>query len=97
MINSITKDAYTNMEQVNSFMSPFPTTTSVTVEIQGIAGISISDGFFVDKIPFVFEKHGVFQVTEISDAITPAGWRTKIRGYFKMLWYEGNGNTTARF
>ena len=92
MINNITRDGYSKSTSPNQFVSPFPTTTSITVEIQGLSGISISDGFFVDKIPFLFEKHGVFQVTEIIDTVSPTtGWRTKIKGYFKMLWYDGNG------
>jgi murein DD-endopeptidase MepM/ murein hydrolase activator NlpD len=97
MINKITKDGYSNSTTPNQFVAPFPTTTSITVEIQGLAGISISDGFFVDKIPFLFEKHGVFQVTEVIDIVTPNGWRTKIKGYFKMLWYDGNGRSNKVF
>lgn len=91
MVNNITKDGYTSNKTPNQFVSPFPTTTSVSVEIQGIAGISIGDGFFVDKIPFMFEKHGVFQVTETVDSVTERGWRTTVKGYFKMLWYDGKG------
>jgi murein DD-endopeptidase MepM/ murein hydrolase activator NlpD len=91
MINRITITGYADTTKPNSFVSPYPTTTSTTVEIMGIAGISVSDGFFVDKIPFTFEKHGVFQVTEVTDDITVKGWRTKVRGYFKMLWYDGQG------
>jgi murein DD-endopeptidase MepM/ murein hydrolase activator NlpD len=91
MVNHITKDGYVASQLPNQFVSPFPTTTSIAVEIQGIAGISIGDGFFVDKIPFMFQKHGVFQVTEVIDNVSERGWRTTIRGYFKMLWYDGKG------
>lgn len=90
MINSITKSGYANPSLPNQFVAPYPTTTKITVEIQGISGISVSDGFFVDKIPFLFERHGVFQVTETIDSITNKGWRTGVSGYFKMLWYDGN-------
>jgi murein DD-endopeptidase MepM/ murein hydrolase activator NlpD len=93
MVNNITKDGYITTRTPNQFVSPFPTTTSVSVEIQGIAGISIGDGFFVDKIPFMFQKHGVFQVTETVDSVTERGWRTTIKGYFKMLWYDGKGES----
>jgi murein DD-endopeptidase MepM/ murein hydrolase activator NlpD len=92
MINRITASGYNDTKKPNSFVAPYPTTTSVAVEIMGIAGISISDGFFVDRIPLTFEKHGVFQVTEVSDEVTTRGWRTKIRGYFKMMWYDANGS-----
>lgn len=94
MRNRIAADGYKteNANIPNSFVAPYPTTTSVTVEIMGIAGISVSDGFFVDRIPATFEKHGVFQVTDVSDEITPKGWRTKVHGYFKMLWYSADGS-----
>lgn len=75
----------------NSFVAPFPTTTSIQFSILGIAGMSISDGFYVDKLPFLFEKHGCFQITEVSDAINPNGWVTTVRGYFKLLWIDGRG------
>lgn len=97
MISRITLDGYNNVIKPNNFVSPWPTTTSVVVEIMGIAGISVSDGFFVDRIPFTFEQHGVFQVVEVTDEVSPTGWRTKVRGYFKMLWYDANGQSTAIF
>lgn len=91
MIATITRDGYANLNKPNSFVTPYPTTTSVSVEIQGIAGISISDGFYLDKIPFTFEKYGIFQVVETEDQITVSkGWRTIVKGYFKLLWYDGN-------
>lgn len=91
--NKITQDGYENIKsnKPNAFISPFPTKTSVELKIQGIAGISISDGFMVDKLPFIFANYGVFQVTEISDSITHSGWYTTIRGYFKLLWTDGRG------
>lgn len=92
--NKITTDGYTNITNkklVNAFISPFPTKTSVELQVPGITGISISDGFMVDKLPFIFANYGVFQVTEITDSVTDKGWFTTIRGYFKMLWPDGRG------
>jgi murein DD-endopeptidase MepM/ murein hydrolase activator NlpD len=93
--NKITQDGYKNLSNktVNAFISPFPTKTSVEVKIPGITGISISDGFMVDKLPFIFANYGVFQVTEITDSVTDKGWYTTVRGYFKMLWPDGKGGT----
>lgn len=91
MINLITRDGYLRHPTPNSFVAPFPTTTSVEVELQGISGISVSDGFVVDRLPFIFERYGVFQVTEMTDVITGQGWKTKVRGYFKLIWLNGNG------
>jgi hypothetical protein len=91
MVNLITKDGYLKHPVPNSFVAPFPTTTAVEVELQGISGISVSDAFLVDRLPFIFERYGVFQVTEISDTILERGWITKIRGYFKLIWLNGDG------
>lgn len=91
MINLITRDGYAKHPIPNSFVAPFPTTTSVEVQLQGISGISVSDAFIVDRLPFIFERYGVFQVTEISDTIIERGWTTRIRGYFKLIWLNGDG------
>lgn len=91
MINLITKDGYIKHPTPNSFVAPFPTTTSVEVQLQGISGISVSDAFLVDRLPFIFERYGVFQVTEISDTIVERGWTTRVRGYFKLIWLNGDG------
>lgn len=91
--NKITQDGYANLSNrtVNAFISPFPTKTSVEIKVPGITGISISDGFMVDKLPFIFANYGVFQVTELTDSITDKGWYTTVRGYFKMIWPDGKG------
>ena len=91
--NEITHDGYQKIgtKTVNGFVYPFPTKTSVDLKIQGLAGVSISDGFMVDKLPFIFSQYGVFQVTEVRDSITERGWYTNVKGYFKMLWPEGEG------
>lgn len=84
MKNLMTKNGYDNYPKPNGFIVGFPTTTSVTIELPGMAGVSISDCFIVDRLPFVFEKYGVFQVTEIKENISTNGWLTTIRGYFKL-------------
>lgn len=93
MVNLITRDGYVKHPIPNSFVAPFPTTTAVEVELQGISGLSISDGFLVDRLPFIFERYGVFQVTEVNDYVTGNGWKTKVRGYFKLIWLNGDGPT----
>lgn len=88
----ITKDGYDNHpKRPNSFVAPIPTTTAVTLTILGLSGISITDGFYVDKLPFIFEQYGVFQVTQLTEKITDRGWLTTIRGYFRMLTLDATG------
>lgn len=91
MVNVITRSGYSSYPTPNSFVAPFPTSTAVEVQLQGISGISISDAFLVDRLPFIFERYGVFQVTEMTDSVNERGWTTKLRGYFKMIWLHGDG------
>jgi hypothetical protein len=92
MRNQITQHGYKDYpSKPNAYVCPFPTTTNVTIKIQGISGISVSDGFYVDRLPYVFDKYGCFQVVEIFDTVTPQGWFTEIRGYFKLLFLNGEG------
>lgn len=93
MIARITKQGPDDYDgnKPNSYFAPYPTTSNISVEILGISGLSVTDGFLVDKLPFIFEKYGCFQITEINDSLTTAGWTTKISGYFKLLWMNGDG------
>lgn len=92
MTARIVSDGYNKYPKPNGHVVAFPTTTTVTVTVQGTSGLSVSDGFFVDKLPFVFERYGVFQIVEISESITNKGWITKVRGIFKLLWLDGDGS-----
>jgi uncharacterized protein YcbK (DUF882 family) len=88
MTSLITKRGYANEKLPNGHVIGFPTTTSITVTLPGIAGISVSDAFMVDRIPFVFEQYGVFQTVEIAEDVSVNGWFTKIRGIFKLIRLE---------
>jgi soluble lytic murein transglycosylase-like protein len=92
MTGRITRNGHINYPRFpNSFVCPFPTTTSITLELVGIGGISVSDGFFVDKLPYIFEQYGCFQVTSVDEVVSPEGWTTRISGYFKLVWMNGEG------
>jgi soluble lytic murein transglycosylase-like protein/peptide methionine sulfoxide reductase MsrA len=97
MINKITFHGYKNHPVPNAFVAPFPTSTTVGITTMGISGPSVSDGFFVDKLPFIFERHGCFQITEVTDILTAQGWRTKVVGIFKLLWLNGDGPKPAPY
>jgi hypothetical protein len=89
MVAKITRDGMNNPNSPNGFILGFPTTTAITVNLLGLAGISISDVFLCDKLPYIFEQYGAFQVLEVTEKITNRGWFTDIRGYFKLIWIEG--------
>ena len=92
MLASITQDGYTNHPQEpNSFVAPFPTETTITLTMLGISGLSIADGFYVDKLPFIFEEYGCFQATQINEHVSSMGWVTSIRGVFRLLNLEAKG------
>jgi hypothetical protein len=90
MMNRIAKSGYDNHARwSNGYVTGFPTTTATTVKLAGMSGFTISDMFHVERLPYVFRQYGAFQVTEIKEEITVAGWFTNLRGYFKMIWLEG--------
>jgi hypothetical protein len=89
MRREILKDGMSLTPPQNNFIAPFPTTAKIELVIPGISGFSISDSFLVDKLPFIYEEYGCFQITQITDNITPEGWYTRLRAIFKLLWFEG--------
>lgn len=92
MISEITKDGYLSYpERSNSFVVPFPTTTKVRLKLPGISGFSVSDAFLVERLPFIFEMYGCFQVVEFKDVITDSGWYTEVTGIFRLIWLNGEG------
>jgi hypothetical protein len=86
MKNIITRDGYQSYPNPNAFVWNFPTSTKVGLTIQGISGISFSDIFVVDKLPFIYERHGVFHTQRIVESVTEKGWVTKVEGIYKMIW-----------
>lgn len=91
MIRDIIRHGVENHEKgmYNGFVAPFPTTAKIELGISGIAGISIFDGFIVDKLPFIYEKYGIFHITQMRETITPKeGWRTHINGIFRFLYFD---------
>lgn len=93
MIRNITLDGLFRLNNSesptpNAFVAPFPTTVTIEVVIKGISGMSLMDGFIVDKLPYIYEKYGVFQITQIKDMIDSNGWRTSITGIFRFLTFN---------
>ena len=92
MIRDITLHGIQNHEQntSNSFVAPFPTTAKVEIEFMGIAGISIFDGFIVDKLPYIYERYGIFHITQIKESIDETGWKTTLTGIYRFLYFNAN-------
>jgi hypothetical protein len=100
MIQNITKDGFDKLSPnnplVNKFVAPFPTKTKIELKLAGISGISVSDSFFVDRLPFLFKVFGCFQIVEIVDSIGDDGWFTTLHAYFKFLWPMGRSAASAK-
>ncbi len=78
---------HTNKE--NPYIAPVPTEISLSLKIQGMAGIHYFDGFLVDKIPSVFERFGIFYVVRMVNEISvETGWTTDIEGQYYFLTTE---------
>lgn len=77
----------------NNFIAPFPTTVSIQLQIQGISGVSYFDGFLVDKLPYIYENYGLFQLLGILDTIdTKNGWLTQLTGKYRFMYFDGSLN-----
>jgi hypothetical protein len=63
---------YTNMQN-----SPMPG-VKVEFSILGIAGFATFQVFTVKNLPTPYDKHTVFQITEVKHSITSDGWITRI-------------------
>ena len=91
LIRRLIKEGLNRNPPSNNFVAPFPTSAAVEMNLLGLAGYSVSDAFLVDKLPFIYEDYGCFQITEIVETVAPEGWITKLRGYFKLMWLDGGG------
>lgn len=95
MRNQITADGLNQSPPQNNFIAPFPTSARVSITTQGISGISIGDAFTVDKLPYIYDYYGVFQIVKCEDSISPSGWLTTIEGIYRLVWLDGSGPKNA--
>jgi hypothetical protein len=97
MISRLVRYGLSKTPPQNNCVAPFPTTATIEITILGLSGISISDAFTVDKLPFIFDDYGVFQITAVTEQLdTTAGWTSKLRGIFRMMWFDGRGQEATR-
>ena len=94
MIAAIAEDGRRNPKTVNNYVSPIPTEINMSMTMQGITGLSFYDTFLVDKLPRIYEDHGVFLINEIQHSITPSGWTTTIGGLFFFVNLTGEGQAS---
>jgi hypothetical protein len=68
-------------EREKSTLTPI----DVSLTIDGLSGLSCGEYFHIDGVPEMYNKIGVFQITNISHTITnEGGWDTKIEAGFRI-------------
>jgi hypothetical protein len=67
-------------EQNKNTLTPI----DVTITIDGISGFSCGEYFNIDGIPEVYNKIGVFQITNTKHNITNDGWTTTLEASFRI-------------
>ena len=67
-------------EQNKNTLTPI----DVTIVIDGISGFSCGEYFNIDGVPEVYNKIGVFQITNTKHNITNEGWTTTLEASFRI-------------
>jgi hypothetical protein len=75
-------------EKSRSVVSPI----SVSITIDGFSGLTCGEYFEVDGIPELYNKIGVFQITNIKHNVSKDGWTTTIEADHRILDKNPNPN-----
>lgn len=92
MITKIVIDGRKNPNQINNFIAPIPTAIDLNITLQGITGMAFWDTFLIDKLPKIYQEHGVFLVNGIQhDVNVDKGWTTNLSGLYYFVKPLGGG------
>jgi hypothetical protein len=56
----------------------------ISLAIDGIAGLSCGEYFKIDGIPEIYNKNGIFQITNVKQGIDESGWKTTIEAGYRI-------------
>mgnify|MGYP000565782388 FL=1 len=56
----------------------------ITFAIDGMAGLSCGEYFQIDGIPEIYNKNGIFQITNVKQGIDDSGWKTTIEAGYRV-------------
>jgi len=56
----------------------------ITIGIDGLAGLSCGEFFYIDGVPEIYNKNGYFQITNVKHGISDAGWKTTIEAGYRI-------------
>jgi hypothetical protein len=57
----------------------------ITLEIDGLAGLSCGEYFNVDGVPEIYNQTGVFQIQNTKHQIDSEGWKTTIEAGYRII------------
>jgi hypothetical protein len=56
----------------------------ISLAIDGMAGLSCGEYFQIDGIPEIYNKNGIFQITNVKQGIDDSGWKTTIEAGYRV-------------
>jgi hypothetical protein len=56
----------------------------ISFAIDGMAGLSCGEYFQIDGIPEIYNKNGIFQITNVKQGIDENGWKTTIEAGYRV-------------
>jgi hypothetical protein len=56
----------------------------ISLSIDGMAGLSCGEYFQIDGIPEIYNKNGIFQITNVKQGIDESGWKTTIEAGYRV-------------
>ena len=82
---------YRDNEFIRKVLKPTDVTTKsvltpieVNLTIDGVSGLSSGEYFHIDGIPEIYNRIGVFQITNIKHSLNADGWTTTIEAGFRI-------------
>jgi len=83
----IYKDEAFIREQLHKEIKPKSTLSpiDVTIEIDGLSGLSCGEYFEIDGVPEIYNQTGVFQITNTKHNISSDGWKTTIEAGYRII------------
>ena len=64
---------------------PITAPVDITLEIDGLAGLSCGEYFNIDGVPEIYNQTGVFQITNTKHQIDTEGWKTTIEAGYRIV------------
>jgi hypothetical protein len=89
LIQAIGESGRKIVGSINNFVAPVPTEIQMSLTLQGISGMTFYDTFLVDKLPRIYEDHGVFLINALTHEVSMAGWKTTIGGLYYFVKMRG--------